>query len=315
MIKLSIIVPCFNEEKNVRIFTQRVEKVMNSTKKLVKYEIIFVDDASTDNTVSEIRKFIEANPQHRLIINQRNYGVYRSSFAALKFAKGDWVIPMMPIDLQDPPEVIPKFVAEIEDGIEVIAGARYERNEIIIMKFIRRLYYKFVSKFAGYDIPPYVGEFQLVSRKIVDQLVQVSDYYPYTRALIAKQVSIKKIIPYTWEKRSSGKSKHNLVKLYDQAINGIVTTSIAPLRFMMLAGLLISVFCFVIIAIQVLAFFTFSRNTFSPGIPTLIVTFFFCFGIVFIFLGLIGEYIAAIHSQVRNNYSVQSKEFSPKKIR
>jgi glycosyltransferase involved in cell wall biosynthesis len=244
-----------------------------------------------------------------LIVNQRNYGVYRSSFSALKYANGDWVIPMMPVDLQDPPEVIPKFIEQIEDGVDVIAGARYERDENFVLKSIRRLYYRFVSKFSGFEIPPYVGEFQLVRRNIIELLVQIDDYYPYTRALIAKQTSIKKIIPYTWEKRLIGKSKHNIFKLYDQAINGIVSTSIAPLRFMMISGIFISLTCFLAIVIQFIAFFTFSRNITPPGVSTLIIGVFFCFGVVFLFLGLIGEYIGAIHSQVRNISKVNSEKF------
>jgi len=309
MIKISIIVPCFNEAGNIYIFTERIAKVFIPFQNTVSYELIFVDDFSTDSTLVEIKKFISDNPQHSLIINQRNYGVYRSSFSALKFANGDWVIPMMPVDLQDPPEIIPKFIEQIEDGIDIIAGARYERDENFLMKGIRRLYYRFVSKFSGFEIPPYVGEFQLVRRNIIDALVGIDDYYPYTRALIAKQSSIKKIVPYTWEKRIIGKSKHNFIKLYDQAINGIVSTSIAPLRFMMVSGIAIATLCFIAIIIQLIAFFTFSRNITPPGISTLIISVFFCFGVVFIFLGLIGEYIGAIHSQIRNNSQVNSKKF------
>ena len=309
MIKISIIVPCFNEEANIAVFTERIQKVFAQTSGTESFEIIFVDDSSTDNTVSEIIKYIDAHPQHQLVLNQRNYGVYRSSFAALKFSTGDWVVPMMPIDLQDPPEVLLKFIDEISDDIDVIAGARYERDEKFILKFIRRLYYRFVSKFSGFEIPPYVGEFQLVRRNIIDQLIKIDDYYPYTRALIAKHVTIKKIIPYTWEKREIGKTKHNFLKLYDHAMNGIVSTSIAPLRFMMIVGILVSCICFLAILIQLTAYLTFSRNITPPGVSTLIIAVFFCFGIVFIFLGIIGEYISAIHSQVKNSYKVNSKKY------
>lgn len=312
MVSISIIVPCFNEADNISMFTERLAKVFAPMKETVSYELIFVDDCSTDSTILEIKKFIKKNPQHTLIINQRNYGVYRSSFSALKFASSDWVIPMMPVDLQDPPEVIPKFIEQIEDGVDVIAGARYERDENFILKNIRRMYYKFVSKFSGFEIPPYVGEFQLVRRNIINILIQINDYYPYTRALIAKQSSIKKIIPYTWEKRTVGKSKHNFIKLYDQAINGIVSTSIAPLRFMMVSGIILSTLCFSAILIQVIAYFTFARNITPPGTSTLIISMFFCFGVVFIFLGLIGEYIGAIHSQIRNNSQVNSEKFLEK---
>ena len=309
MIKISIIVPCFNEEDNVGVFIEKLENVFSQIKKTVDYEIIFVDDCSTDNTIHNIIKYLDLNPQHQLIVNQRNYGVYRSTFAALKFSNGDWVIPMMPIDLQDPPEVILEFISEINDDIDVIAGSRYERDENFLLKLIRRFYYKFVSRFSGFEIPPYVGEFQLVRRNIIEQLIKIEDYYPYTRALIAKQATIKKIVPYTWEKRRIGKTKHNFFKLYDQAMNGIVSTSVAPLRFMMVSGIVVSTICFLAIIIQLFAYFTFSRNTTPPGVSTLIIGLFFCFGVLFVFLGIIGEYISAIHSQVRNSHQVYSKKY------
>lgn len=309
MVKISIIVPCYNEEDNVVAFTERIEKVFSQLRPVYDFEIIFVDDNSTDGTVLKIIDFMKSNPQHQLILNQRNYGVYRSSFAALKYSTGDWVVPMMPIDLQDPPEVILKFIAEISEEIDVIAGARFERDEKLALKFIRRLYYRFVTKFSGFEIPPYVGEFQLVRKNIIDQLIKIDDYYPYTRALIAKQVTIKKIIPYTWEKRKIGKSKHNFLKLYDHAMNGIVSTSIAPLRFMMMIGIIVSCICFILIGVQIISYITFSKNITPPGVSTLIIGVFFCFGVVFIFLGMIGEYISAIHSQVRNSFKVNSKKY------
>lgn len=309
MIKISIIVPCFNEEDNVGVFIEKLENVFSQIKKTIDYEIIFVDDCSTDNTIHNIIRYLDLNPQHQLIVNQRNYGVYRSTFAALKFSNGDWVIPMMPIDLQDPPEVILEFISEINDDIDVIAGSRYERDENFLLKLIRRFYYKFVSKFSGFEIPPYVGEFQLVRRNIIEQLIKIEDYYPYTRALIAKQATIKKIVPYTWGKRRIGKTKHNFFKLYDQAMNGIVSTSVAPLRFMMVSGIVVSIICFFAIIIQLFAYFTFSRNTTPPGVSTLIIGLFFCFGVIFVFFGIIGEYISAIHSQVRNSHQVYSKKY------
>ena len=106
MVNISIIVPCFNEADNISAFTDRIAKVLVPMQETLSYELVFIDDCSTDTTVLEIKKFIKKNPQHILILNQRNYGVYRSSFSALKFANGDWVIPMMPVDSQDPPEVI-----------------------------------------------------------------------------------------------------------------------------------------------------------------------------------------------------------------
>jgi glycosyltransferase involved in cell wall biosynthesis len=313
MNKLTIITPCFNEESNVDYFFDRIESVFSSNNLSGSYELIIVDDCSTDDTVNRIKKRMLTNSNIKLILNSRNYGVYRSSFSALQYASGEWIIPMLPIDLQDPPEVILSFLNETDKGFLVIAGARYDRNENFLMKSFRRAYYRFVTKFSGYEIPPFVGEFQLVHHSVISKIVKLKDYYPYIRALIARTSSSRKVIPYTWEKRVHGKTKHNLLKLYDHGINGIVSTSVAPLRFMTLLGSIIAALCTILVAVQMVAFFTFSKGETPAGISTLIVGIFFCLGLVFIFLGIIGEYVAAIHSQVRLGLEVYSQMYETHK--
>ncbi len=307
MNKLSIITPCFNEESNIDYFFDKIENIFSNANFADSYELIIVDDCSTDETVDKIKKRMLNNSSVKLIQNSRNYGVYRSSFSALQYATGEWIVPMLPIDLQDPPEVILEFLKETENGHLVIAGARYDRNENFFMKRLRRIYYRFVTKFSGYEIPPFVGEFQLVHHSVISRIVKIKDHYPYTRALIARASSARIVIPYTWEKRLHGKTNHNLLKLYDHGINGIVSTSIAPLRFMTLLGSIIATLCTFMVLVQIIAFFTFSKGDTPAGITTLIVGVFFCLGLVFIFLGIIGEYIAAIHSQVRVGLEVHSQ--------
>jgi glycosyltransferase involved in cell wall biosynthesis len=309
MYKLSIITPCFNEESNVDYFFDRIENVFSSGNLNGSYELIIVDDCSTDDTVNRIKERMLTNSNVKLILNSRNYGVYRSSFSALQYASGEWIVPMLPIDLQDPPEVVLSFLKETDKGCLIIAGARYDRNENFLMKRLRRAYYRFVTKFSEYEIPPFVGEFQLVHHSVISKIVKVKDHYPYIRALIARTSSSRIIIPYTWEKRMHGKTKHNLLKLYDHGINGIVSTSVAPLRFMTLLGSIIAALCIVLVIVQIIAFFTFSKGETPAGTNTLIVGMFFCLGLVFVFLGIIGEYIAAIHSQVRVGLEVHSQMY------
>jgi hypothetical protein len=167
------------------------------------------------------------------------------------------------------------------------------------MKSIRRLYYKVVSGFSSITIPKYAGEFQLVDKWVIDELVKHDDYYPYIRGRIAAITSDAVGLSYTWKARKHGVTKHNILHLYDQGINGIISTSILPLRLMVLIGLLLSIGSFSFSLFQIVAYFFLDSEATIRGVPTIIVGLFFLIGVLFIFLGVIGEYVGAIHSQVR----------------
>ena len=305
---VSIVIPSFNEEDGVQIFWDRLSKVLLEIEEF-DFELIFVDDCSTDKTLTLISSLKSSKKiKIRIFHNTRNYGVYKSCFRILRECSGDYVIPMLPIDLQDPPELIPDMLNKMSENFDSVAGRRYLRDENFFMRGIRRNYYRFVSKFASFSIPPHVGEFQLVKAEVIRTFAHSEDYYPYIRALIANSTSNTYYLDYEWESRKFGKSKHNLIKLYDQGINGIVSTSKAPLRFMVLIGMFISVACFGVALLQILAFFTFAKHKFSSGVPSLTVGLYFLFGITFLFLGIVGEYIGAIHSQLRLNNVANSKE-------
>jgi glycosyltransferase involved in cell wall biosynthesis len=306
--KLSIVIPAFNESANVFLFHERLCSVLSQLSlQFSDFQLIYVDDNSTDDTVKRLKQIKMFDSRVEILQNSRNYGVYRSTFSALKFCNGDWVLPMLPIDGQDPPEVILEMAKELNDNFLVISGARYERDEKFLMRSLRRFYYRFVSRFSSYEVPAFVGEFQLVHKSVIDKLCQINDYYPYTRALIARMTSRRKVIYYRWEKRTQGASKHNFLALYDQAINGIISTSATFLRFLTLLGLVLTVFCFFFVLVQIVTTL-FGFAIAPPGISTLIVGMFFLFGVLFIFLGLIGEYIGAIHAQVRQGFEVHTSK-------
>jgi len=307
-LKVSIVVPCFNENESVANFYNRLWPILESVN-AYNFEIIFVDDCSTDGTLDLLKQISPSSKiDVRIFQNSRNYGVYRSTFRVLRECTGDLIIPMLPIDLQDPPELIPTMLRLIRDGRDVVAGRRFERSENLVMKTIRRSYYRFVTKFAYFAVPAHVGEFQLITRQTLEQFKHSDDYYPYIRGMIANATSNVEFIDYEWAKREAGTSKHNLIKLYDQAVNGIVSTSKAPLRFLVLLGSLLSTLCFGVALLQLVAFFSFAHNKFTTGMPTLVTGIFFFFGITFIFLGIIGEYIGAIHAQLRLNNAINTNE-------
>lgn len=298
MKKLSIITPCYNEEVNVEICAQELKKVMSESLPNYKYEHIFADNASTDSTLNKLKEIAAKDKNVKVISNSRNVGPFRNMWNAMKSATGDAVVPLLPADLQDPPTVIPELVKNWEKGFLVTYGVRANREESLIMRMARGLYYRIIKKFAAAVIPLNSGEFLLADKKVIDSILEVDDQYPYIRGLIAQTGVKSASVPYTWVKRERGKSKNNFISLIDQAINGFVSTSRVPARLALLGGFILSIlgFCY---AIFTLLSVWLSNGSAPVGIPTIIVGIFLLGGVQLLFLGLIGEYILSIHGQVR----------------
>ena len=305
--KLSILTPCYNEIGNVRACYEAVRDIMGTHLVEYDYEHIFCDNASTDGTAQALRDLARQDQHVKVILNARNFGPFRSAFNALLSTSGDAVLVYLAADLQDPPELLPEFVSKWQEGYEVVYGVRSQRQEGLIMRFVRRLYYRIVSHLAQIEIPENVGEFQLIDRVVVNSLRQCDDYYPYIRGLIANCGFRSSGINYTWRKRQSGVSKNRLFDLIDQGVNGLISFTAIPLRVCMLFGFSLSVLSILYALIQLAANLLTEREV-TAGIPTLIVGMFFFAGIQLFFLGLLGEYIGAIHSQVRKRPLVVEKE-------
>jgi len=298
MKKLSIITPCYNEEVNVEICASELKKVMSESLPNYRYEHIFADNASTDATLEKLRQLADKDKNIKVISNSRNVGPFRNMWNAMKSATGDAVVPLLPADLQDPPTVIPELVKNWENGFLVTYGVRANREESLLMRMARGLYYRIIKKFAAAVIPLNSGEFLLADKKVIDSILEVDDQYPYIRGLIAQTGVKSASVPYTWVKRERGKSKNNFISLIDQAINGFVSTSRVPARLALLGGFLLSIlgFCFAMFTILSVLL---SDGSAPVGIPTIIVGIFMLGGVQLLFLGLIGEYILSIHGQVR----------------
>ena len=298
MKKLSIITPCYNEEVNVEICAQELKKVMQEKLAGYDYEHIFADNASSDSTLQKLREIAAVDAHIKIISNSRNVGPFRNMWNAMKSATGDAVVPLLPADLQDPPSVIPELVKYWEQGFLVTYGVRANREESLIMRLARGLYYRIIKKFASAVIPLNSGEFLLADKKVIDSILVVDDQYPYIRGLIAQTGVKSASVSYTWVKRERGKSKNNLISLIDQAINGFVSTSRVPARLALLGGFILSILGLGY-AVFTLLTVLFSNGTTPVGIPTIIVGIFLLGGVQLLFLGLIGEYILSIHGQVR----------------
>ena len=306
-VDLSIITPCFNEEGNVADCILAVRSMMKTEIPDFSYEHIFIDNCSTDGTVEIIRQATKGDSRIKLIVNNRNIGVSRSIYRALARVSGDAVVPMLPADLQDPVEVIPKFVSEWKSGSMIVFGQRIERQESIVMRLLRGLYYRTIRRLATSRIPVNAGEFMLIDRKVAHSVTDLNDQYPYVRGLVAQADNRSSFVQYRWEKRKHGKSKSTPFVLIDVAINGLVSTSRMPARIALLAGFAISFFG---LALGLFAFIStlFWGQQALPGITSLFIGVFFIGGLQLFFLGLIGEYVLSIHGQVRPEPAVYSAE-------
>ncbi|WP_428333986.1 glycosyltransferase family 2 protein [Novosphingobium sp.] len=306
---ISIISPCFNEVENVQRCYDAVQALFAGDGPLAGYrcEHIFADNASTDGTVDILRALAAADPGLKVILNARNFGPFRSNFNALRAATGDAVLVFLPVDMQDPPEMIPEFVKLWESGCEVVAGARANREESLALRLCRGVFYRMVRGLSEIDIPVDVGEFQLIDRKVWKAVVEHDDHYPYIRGIIASVGFRRVIVPYTWAARKRGLSKNNLPRLVDQALNGIFSFTNVPMRLCTLAGVTLAGLCFFYALVSVGLWFALPHMA-PRGTTTLIVAFFFLSGVQMCFMGILGEYVTSIHAQVRKRPLVVERE-------
>jgi len=308
---ISIISPCYNEEENVEACYEAVSGLFRDDPTLQRYDLehIFADNSSSDGTVAKLREIAARDQRVRVIINARNYGPFRSTFNALRRSRGDAVVPMLPVDLQDPPELIPQFVQRWEEGFLRVYGVRTERRESFTMRFVRRRYYSIVNRFSNIDIPENVAEFQIIDRQVLDALLKFKDYYPYIRGMLANVGFARDStsIEYTWRKRRAGMSKNRFFSLVDQALNGMISFTNAPMRLAIFTGFGMAVVS-ILYGLFQLVINLIEPNASPPGIATLIVALFFLSGLQLALLGVLGEYISAIHFQVRQGDIVVERE-------
>ena len=303
---ISIVTPCYQEEGNVKACYEEVKRIFESELPNYNYEHIFCDNSSTDGTLVILREIAGNDNRVKIIVNSRNFGGPNSMFNGMLAATGDAVIPLVPADLQDPPALIPEFVKLWEQGYDIVYGVRSNREESSLMHAIRKFYYSLVNRFANINIPLNVGDFTLIDKKVQNILRQYDDHSPYLRGMIANCGFKSVLVPYTWKARKWGKSNFKLYNLIDVGLNGLISFTNIPMRMCMLAGFFLAA---ISITYALVGFISSLVAGSSPkGIPTLIVALFFFSGINLFFLGVLGEYISAIHFQVRKRPLVVEQE-------
>ena len=307
MKKISVVSPCYNEEDNVETCYETVKAIFERDLPGYAREHIFIDNCSSDRTVEILKAIAARDPAVKIVVNARNFGVFRSTFNGLRHATGDATLVMLPVDLQDPPELLPEFVKLWEQGYEIVAGARSTREETFALRTSRKIFYRLVNALSDFELSPDVGEFQLIDRKVMDAVLKHNDHYPYIRGIIASVGFKRIIIPYTWRARKRGVSKHNLFMLIDQALNAIFAFTKAPMRFCTFVGTGIAVASILFAIFSVLAYLV-GLGVAPRGTTTIIVALFFLSGIQLLFIGMLGEYITSIHNQVRGGPMVIERE-------
>lgn len=296
MTKISIVSPTFNEEDNVEILYERISKVMASQP--YDYEILFIDNASTDQTVSRLRKLAEADKRVKLILNARNFGHIRSPYYGLLQATGNAVI-LIASDLQDPPEMIDSLIESWNEGNKIVLAVKSSTDESWIWRVVRRSYYKFVTKISNEPLVRNATGAGLFDESVIKELKKLNEPYPYFRGLVTELGFRVKTIEFHQPKRQSGKTKNNFFTLYDIALLGITTSGGAPIRLISLAGFAVAVLSLVIAIGYFIAKLLY-WDSFEFGFAPLILGVFF-FGSFQIFLiGLLGEYLANIQRRIRN---------------
>ena len=297
-IELSIVTPCYNEEATIRTCIERVAAIMSKSLPGVIYEHIITDNNSRDATVSIVREICHLNPRVKLVVSNRNVGPFKNMYRGLEKAIGRAIVPMLAADLQDPPELIPQMYKLWLQSSKTIFGQRLTREENFFLRLSRRVYYRAIQLMSGGDYPVGVGEFMVVDQRIIRSILETKDYYPYIRGMVALSSPDYLIIPYNWKRRRGGRSSNNFFRLFDQAINGLISTSRIPARISLIIGFVIASLS-LLYALFSLLYIVIARENLVAGIPTLIVTLTFLGGLILFFLGVIGEYVLAIHSQVR----------------
>jgi len=303
--KISIVTPCYNEEENVNECVNLIKQVFLKYPNY-SYEHIFIDNASTDQTVAKLKELALVDKNIKIIVNSRNFGHIRSPYYGLLQATGDATI-LFVADLQDPAELIHKFLEKWEEGYKSVVGVKKTSEENHMMFKIRTLYYKTVNKLSSIDLIDNFTGFGLFDREVIELLRSIDDPYPYFRGLIPDLgLKICKI-QYDQPVRRRGITKNNFFTLYDIGMLGIISHSMVPLRLATMLGFLISVLSICIAAIY-LVLKVLMWNSFSLGIAPLVIGLFFFSSVQLFFIGIIGEYVGSIHTYSKKRPLVIEQE-------
>ncbi len=292
---MSVVIPVFNEANGLPELYNRVTRVLGNLN--LRYEIILVDDGSTDASREIIKTFHERDPQICGLFLSRNFGHQTAISAGLHYAQGQ-IIVIMDADLQDPPEILPQFFSKIQEGYDVVYGIRRKRKENIWKRFTYYLFYRMLNHLSDSPMPLDSGDFCAMTRRIVDHLKAMPERHRFLRGLRAWSGYRQTGIEYERDSRYAGSSKYTLSKLFNLALDGLISFSAIPVRLIIQFGFF-TAFTSFFIGLTYLVLKIFDIGTWPSGFATLFLLIAFLGGIQLITIGMIGEYVGRIHLEVK----------------
>ncbi|MGD9153189.1 MAG: glycosyltransferase family 2 protein [Gammaproteobacteria bacterium] len=302
---ITFVSPCYNEEGNVAELYRQIKQEMSKFPQY-KYEFIFIDNNSQDNTVKILKEIAAQDKNVKIIVNSRNFGHIRSPYYALMQAQGDAVV-LICADLQDPPNLIGDFIQKWEEGYKIVKAVKEDCEESWLMRLTRKSFYSIINRLSGLPLTKNYYGYGLYDKKIIETLRKINDPYPYFRGLISDIGFEHAEVMFRKPGRKRGITKNNFYTLYDLAMLGIVNYSKVPLRLATMFGFLMAglslLIAFLYIVLKILFW-----NFFPAGMAPMLIAIFFFSSVQLFFIGILGEYIGCIHTQVQNHPLVVEKE-------
>lgn len=295
---LSVIVPCYNEEENISYFYEEFVAATGFLKeKEIEWEILYVDDGSKDHTAEEVKRLHERDERIHLLSFSRNFGKEAAMYAGLERAKGDYVV-IMDADLQDPPALLPQMIEAVEEGYDSVATRRVNRKgEPLIRSFFARMFYRLMRRISKTEIVDGARDYRLMSRKMVDAILQMQEYNRFTKGIFGWVGFETKWIAYENVERKKGETKWNFWKLLIYSLEGITAFSTAPLSFAAVIGVLFCFFAFLFLIVVFVRALIFGDPV--AGWPSLVCIISLISGVQLFCLGIVGQYLAKTYMEVK----------------
>lgn len=306
MKKISIMIPCYNEEENVVPMAKAVVEEMEKNLSTYDYELLFIDNDSSDNTRPLLREICKQNPKIKAIFNAKNFGQFNSPYYAMLQTTGDCTIGMC-CDFQDPVELLPELVRKWEEGAKIVSCIKTASKENPVMRFLRSCYYKIIKKMSSVDQIEHFTGFGLYDKSFIEVLRNLKDPTPFLRGIVA-ELGFKRVnLEYTQAKRRAGKTHNNFFTLFDAAMLSFTSYTKVGLHLVTFAGLVLSALS-ILAALVYLVLKLLYWDRFSAGFAPMIIGLFFLNAIELLFIGFVGEYVMSINTRIMNRPLVIEEE-------
>lgn len=306
MKKISILIPCYNEEENVIPISKAIVDLFTTELTSYDYELIFIDNDSHDKTRELLREICANNVKIKVIFNAKNFGQFNSPYYGILQTSGDCTISMV-CDFQDPIELIPQYIREWENGYKIVIGIKTSSKENPVMYRLRGIYYKFIKKFSDVEQIEHFTGSGLYDKEFVEVLRELKDPTPFLRGIVAELGYKRKEIPYEQPKRRAGKTHNNFYRLYDAAMLSITSYTKVGLRLCTFFGIATGALSF-LIGLVYLIWKLLCWDSFAAGMAPVLIGMFFLGAVQLFFIGFIGEYILSINQRVMNRPLVIEEE-------